>query len=184
MDKDHLLALWVANFERLTQALEGVPQEALAETFDQALVQRLNLSAGVHPWNVKALCAFLTAWDGEILRRIKYLTGSLFYEPADWHDLAYWTDWGVKQIEIKQVMPVQGVLVDMIGTRQRLLSQLADLNDFHFEHWLAADPQASQPYYPDYVTKIESWRREWEARRPLQNSLKKWWQRFKNRHSD
>jgi hypothetical protein len=164
MDKEALLALYAANLERLTRALEGIPREDLA---------RLGLVGG---WSVKEVCAFLTAWDGEILRRIDYLTGASFKEPHDYHDSAYWTDWGQKQVEIKRVMAVQGILVDLVGTRQRLLSRLADLNDFQFERWLEADPQATQPYYGDYLAKIEAWRAEWEQQRPAQNGLKKLWE--------
>ena len=181
MDKETLLALWVANFERLTQALEGVPQEALTERFDQDLVQALDLPDEVDHWSIKAICALLTAWDGEILRRLKYQTGELFDEPQDWQDVAYWTAWGFKQLEIKRVMSMQGVLVDMIGTRQRLLSQLADLNDFQFDRWLEADPQATQAYYIDYVTKVEHWRQVRESRRPPENRLRGLWNVVKAR---
>jgi hypothetical protein len=183
MDKETLLALWVANFERLTQALEGVPQEDLAETFDHTLVQALDLPAEVDPWSVKAICALLTAWDGEILRRLNYQIGALFYEPHDWHDSTYWSAWGFKQLEIKQVRSMQGVLVDMVGTRQRLLGQLAELNDFQFDHWLEADPQAKQAYYIDYVSKIERWRQVWENR-PPESRLKKLWRNVKRRFGD
>lgn len=167
MNKETLLARLMANSQALAQALEGVPHDELEKP--GAIGQR----------SIKEVCALLTAWDGEALRRIDYITGRCLEPPHDVDDSAYWNNWAEMQVAIKRTMPVRGVLVDMIGTRQRLLTRLAELSDFHIERWLKQDPQATQPYFTDYLAQIQTWRTTWDKAHPAPGGLKKLWQSVK-----
>lgn len=172
MNKALLLQKLTTDWADLTTLLEGVPHEA----FDQVLVEGQS--------SVKEICAFLTAWDGEALRRLHFFTGQRFEPISHLDDVDYWQRWGEKQVAIKQIMSPQGVMIDMIGTRQRLLSQIAEAPDFHIERWLEADSQAIQPYFEDYLAQVKSWRAAWDKANPPATGLKKWWQmvqaKFKN----
>lgn len=172
MDKDALLQKLTTDWARLTAVLEGVPHEA----FDQVMVTGQN--------SVKEICAFLTAWDGEALRRLHFFTGQRFEPPHNLYDVEHWQNWEKEQVAIKQVMSPQGVMIDMIGTRQRLLSQIAEAPDFHIERWLEADPQATQPYFENYLAQVAKWRVTWDEANPPATGIKKWWQtlqtKFKN----
>jgi len=163
MDKERLLAHLTSRWQALTQALEGVPHEEFEHVWEPG------------QWSVKEICAFLTAWDGEVLRRIDFVTGKHFTPSHDPDDTAYWEAWGKKQVEIKSVMPPQGVLIDMVGTRQRLLSRVAELNDFQLERWITEDPQATQPYYARYLALIQAWRAAWDEANPPPKGLRKVW---------
>lgn len=167
MDKETLLAELTTSWEIFMQALEGVPHEELERP------------ASPGGWSVKEICAFLTAWDGEALRRIEFISGTRPRPPHDPHDHAYWDVWSQKQVEIKSIMSVQGILVDMVGTRQRFLTRVAELSDVHFQRWLAEDPQATQPYYAHYLQQVQSWRVRWEQARPSAKGLKKVWPTLK-----
>ena len=169
MDKDTLLAQMIENWQALTHALEGVPHEDL------------EVSGNSGESSVKALCAYLTAWDGEALRRIDIVTGNRFGPLHDPYDENYWETWAKKQVEIKRIMAMQGIMVDMVGTRQRLLSRVAELEDFHFARWLADDPQATQPYYPQCLSQIQAWRAAWDVANPPPTGLKRIWKDFKSK---
>lgn len=167
MDKETLLAELTTNWETFMQTLEGVPQGELERP------------ASPGRRNMKEICAFLTAWDGEALRRIDFITGTRPRPPHDPYDRAYWDVWTQKQVEIKSIMSVQGILVDMVGTRQRLLTRVAELSDVHFQRWLAEDPQATQPYYAQYLRQAQTWRAAWEQAYPTVKGLNKVWQSLK-----
>ena len=167
MDKEALLLLLTGYSEALMPILEGVPHEAL------------ELPQAVDTWSVKNVCAYFTTWDGEALRRIDFFSGQRFEPPHNLHDEAYWLAWVEKQLAIKGVMSVQGTLVDMIGTRQRLLTRLSDLSDFHLVRWLVEDPQATQPYFPPLIAKLKQWRATWDEANPPSIGLKKWWQNWR-----
>lgn len=169
MDKDTLLTQMIENWQALTQAMEGVPLEDF------------EVSGNSGEPTVKALCAYLTAWDGEALRRIDIVTGNRFALLHDPYDTDYWETWAQKQVEIKRVMAMQGIMVDMVGTRQRLLSRVADLEDFHFARWLADDPQAIQPHYGQYLAKIQAWRAAWDIDNPPPTGLTRIWHAFKSK---
>ena len=172
MDSDTLLAHFARRWEALTQTLEGVPHQDF-EDFRRPGQPTIP--------TIKEICALLTAWDGEALRRIDFITGLRFEAPHDWHDTSYWETWSQRQIEVKAVMPPQGILVDMVGTRQRLLSCIADLTDYQLERWLAEDPQATQPYYDEYLQEIKHWRVAWDEAHPPPQGVKKVWQSLQNR---
>ena len=171
MDKAALLSKLTADWSRFAALLEGVPQA----DFDLGLVER-------QP-TIKEICAFLTAWDGEALRRLDYFRGQRLAAPEDLYNEGYWAQWAEKQVAIKLVMSSQGMMVDMIGTRQRLLSQLSETPDFHVERWLAADPQASQPYFDQYLAQASQWRTRWDELNPPLTGLKKWWQTLRTSSS-
>ena len=154
MDKETLLTLFMTRSERLTQILDGVPHVEFERP------------GAIGSRSIKEVCALLTAWDGEAMRRIDYVTGHRLDPPHDLHDSPYWDIWLERQVAVKRVMPVRGVLVDMVGTRQRLLTRLADLDNFHVERWLAIDPQATQPYFQDYLVQAQTWRIIWNETHP------------------
>lgn len=169
MDKETLLARFVAHSEAFTQALDGIPHEA----FETPGV--------VNGRSLKEVCALLTAWDGEALRRVDFVTGRRLEPPHNPHDTIYWETWLRRQIEVKCIMSTSGVLVDMIGTRQRLLARLAELSDFQIERWLAQDPQAMQPHFAEYLREVQAWRASWDAAHPPPRGLKKLWQGLRRR---
>lgn len=167
MDKETLLTELTTSWETFRQTLEDVPHEELERP------------ASPDGWSVKEICAFLTAWDGEALRRIDFISGTRPMPRHNPHDRVYWDAWSQKQVEIKSIMSVQGILVDMVGTRQRLLTHVAELSDVHFQRWLAEDPQATQPYYAQYLQQVQTWRARWEQAHPSAKGLKKVWQSLK-----
>ncbi len=136
-------------FERLTKALEGVSPEAL------------DAAEMIEGKSIKEICCLLTAWDGERMRRVRVVTGESFQFPHDPYDQDYWSQWEQQQVEVKKVMSPQGVMVDLVGTHQRLVSQITELNDFYFTQWIESDPQAVNTLYAHYIPKIEAWRQIW-----------------------
>jgi len=169
MDKDALLVRLAANTQALANALANVPPQMIEEP------------GVIGERSIKEVCALLTAWDGEALRRIDITTGKQSTPTQPLNDGQYWAGWAEKQIAIKCVMPVQGILVDLIGTRQRLLSRVAELNQFQIERWFDFDPQATQPHFDQYLAQILAWRAGWDETNPTPTRLKKWWQGLKQR---
>ncbi len=170
-DKETLLATMASNWKRLAKALDGVPHEVLEDA---------TLAEGR---TIKAVCCLLTAWDGESMRRIEFVTGEQFNPPHSPHDTAYWDRWTQNQIETKSIMSMRGVMVDMVGTHQRLLARLDELNDFHFYRWLEEDPQAGAPLYEKYLSQIETWRAAWDIAHPPEKGIRKFLQQFKQKFS-
>jgi hypothetical protein len=169
LDKESLLLKLSSDLEALTGLLTDIPPEAL-ET-PQAV--------GNH--SVKQTCALFAAWDGECIRRIDFVTGQRVQPPHDPNDTTYWQAWEQTQIGIKDIMPVRGVIVDMVSVRQRLISKVTDLNDFYFERWLEEDPQASQAHYTEALPQIQAWRSHWDELHPPAKGLRKWWQIIKQK---
>ncbi|MEM7033879.1 MAG: hypothetical protein AAF629_30335 [Chloroflexota bacterium] len=168
MDKETLQIYLANNWSKLMTQLEGVPHDDF-ETYPPD-----------GDWSVKEICAFLTAWDGEALRRLDFYTGQTFTPPHDLQDADYWQQWGADQVKIKAIMSAQGVLIDMIGTRQRLLSRLEDVPDFYVERWLADDPHALQPYFDAYFNQVKQWREAWNEAHPPARGIKRIWQKLRS----
>ncbi len=154
MDKKTLLRNMQLDWQRLVSAVEGVPHDEL---------EHVTLADGR---SIKAACGLLTAWDGETMRRIRFATGERSEPPHDPHDGEYWSAWAARQIEIKSVMPIRGVMIDMIGTRRRLLELIESLDETQFDHWLATDPHAGSPRFAETASLVEQWRETWNAAHP------------------
>ncbi len=154
MDKKTLLHDMQLNWQRLVSAVEGVPHDELEHAI---------LADGR---SIKAACGLLTAWDGETMRRIRFAIGERTKPPHNPLDDEYWSAWAARQIEIKSVMPIRGVMIDMIGTRRRLLELIETLDDAQFERWLATDPHAGSPRFAKTASLVEQWRQTWNAVQP------------------
>ncbi len=154
MNKKTLLRDMQIHWQRLVSAVEGVPHDRLEHAI---------LADGR---SIKAACAVLTAWDGETMRRIRFATGERTEPPHDPLDDDYWHAWADRQIEVKSVMPVRGVMIDMIGTRRRLLELIESLDESQFERWLATDPHAGASRFAETATLVEQWRETWNTTQP------------------
>jgi len=154
VDKKTMLHDMQRNWQRLVSAVEGVPHDEL---------EHAALSNGR---SIKAACGLLTAWDGEAMRRIRFAIGERTTPPHDPLDADYWTAWAERQIEVKNVMPIRGVMIDMIGTRRRLLELIESLDDAQFQRWIASDPHAGATQFAETATLVEQWRETWNTTRP------------------
>lgn len=159
MGKKELLKQMNRQWKRLSSAVEGVPDEALEAV------------ALPDDRTIKAACCAFTAWDGEMMRRIGVARGER--EPAhDPHDAVYWTAWEDQQISVKSIMPMRGVLVDMVGTRRRLLTLIESLDDETIMRWIGFDPRADGTAFEICLREIEVWREQWNTDHPTG------WRRF------
>ncbi len=151
VDKKTLLDKMQFDWQRLVSAVEGVPHDAL---------ERAKLENGR---SIKAACCLLTAWDGETMRRIRFATDDRAEPPHDPREAQFWSTWEQKQIEVKSIMPMRGVMIDMIGTRRRLLEKIRALDDTQFGQWLAADPHAGSPQFAEVAAMVQAWRETWNG---------------------
>lgn len=174
MQTESFTLLLNQNLQDLTNLLEGVPHPVL-----EAAV--LPAQANDPAQTVKQACCLLTAWDGEMLRRLHYITGQRL-EPVNPVNTVDWSAWASQQVSVKQVMTMRGTLVDLVGTRQRLIAQVVELADYQFERWFPTIPQAAVLAYDHYLPLIATWRQQWSPPEPepvgggwIQN-FKLWWQ--------
>ncbi|MEM7343814.1 MAG: DinB family protein [Chloroflexota bacterium] len=150
IEKEALLEQLQQQRKALFTLIDDVPEEVLA------------LPNVVDTWSVLDMLAHLTAWDGEALRRLMFVTGESYQSPHDVHDEAYWREWGQKQVELKRVMGARGIKVDMAGTWVRLLARINELERFHYSRWLELNPQLMDSSNLDYIEPLQAWRDEWE----------------------
>lgn len=143
---------------------------ALLKTIDGLPTKALNLPDAVGSWSVTQLLAYLTAWDGERLRRAAFAGRESARPPHDVTDLAYWRAWVEGQIKVKQVMATRGIKVDLAGTWIRLLAALEALEPAEFARWLDLDRPGPAGPEPELTEQLRVWRGRWERSRP-------WWQR-------
>lgn len=160
--KDELLAQLQSERQQLFKLLDDVPDEAWL------------MPGGVGEWRVIDVVAYITAWDGERLRRIAYATGESFQPPHDVNDTAYWQAWSEKQVEIKRVMGPRGIKVDLVGTWVRLLAQLEALSPAEYARWLALDPPLQQEQHGEQIRQLQIWREQWER-------CLSWWQKLRRK---
>lgn len=157
--------------QTLTQLLDGVPDNALEE------------AGAIRSQSIKEICCELTAWDGESLRRLQFAIGQSFSPPHDPHDTVYWQSWIENQKQIKRVMPIRGVLVDLVSTRQRLIAAVAELNDFQFDRWEEIDPLVQNSVYLQIVPQLTTWRNHRQSPPNKSSILSKLRQLFKRNAS-
>lgn len=161
--KEELLAQLQADRQLLLDALEGVPDEALAGR------------AAVGEWSAMDVLAYVTAWDGESLRRIAFAAGESGRRPHDVGDEAYWRAWSQKQVELKRLMGPRGVKVDMASTWTRLLARVEAMSGAELARWAEVDPHFAQRRYDrEYAPALRAWRERWERSLP-------WWRRLRRK---
>jgi len=153
-DKDVILTAMTKTWQQLAALLDGVPLEEIAAE---------PLANGQ---SIKTACSALTAWDGEALRRIDFVTGHRLQPPHNPLDDDYWQAWLARQIAVKTIMAMRGILVDMVGTRQRLLARVAGMDAFHVSRWLDFDPLAVKSPWDAYLPLFAEWRAAWDAAHP------------------
>jgi hypothetical protein len=163
--KEELLARLKADRAALLNTIEGVP--------DQVLV----VPGAAGTWSAMDVLAHITAWDGETLRRIAFATGQGGRPPHDVEDDAYWLAWNEKQVEIKRIMGVRGVKVDMAGTWVRLLARIEELSAREYARWAEVDPYFFRERHDlEHAEQLRAWRKTWERSLP-------WWQRLRRKFS-
>ena len=159
MTKDELLVQIQRDRHALLKTLDGVPDEAFAQP---AVGESLS---------VVELLAEITAWDGEMLRRIAFAKGDSSQPPHDVTDESYWQAWSEQQVALKQIMGPRGIKVDLAGTWVRLLSRIEALSPLDYAHWLEIDPYVQQRRDLERTAQLRQWRIAWEQSLP-------WWQKL------
>ena len=156
--KEPLLAALKAERHSLLTTLDDVPNEVLTRP------------GAVDRWSALDVLAYVTAQDGEMLRRIAFATGQTTRRPHDVDDEAYWSAWAEQQVQMKRVMGPRGVKVDMAGTWVRLLARIESLSPRDYARWVEIDPFVRPERDREYVELLQRWRKRWEGSLP-------WWQR-------
>ncbi len=160
ISRNDLLARLQADRQQLINAIEGVPEEALAQP------------GAADTWSALDVLAYLTARDGETLRRIAFAAGEQTQPPHDVDDTAYWTTWYEKQVDTKRVLGPRGIKVDMAGTWAHLIVKIESLSSMDYARWIEIDPNFFQERVNlDYARRLEAWRAQWERSLP-------WWTRL------
>jgi hypothetical protein len=157
--KEDYLAQLQANRLALLQTIDDLPEAAL------------RLPSAVGAWSVTEVLAYLTAWDGERLRRAAFAGRESARPPHDVTDQAYWRAWVEGQIKIKQVMAPRGIKVDLAGTWIRLLAALEALEPAEFARWLDLDQPGPAGPEAELAEQLRAWRGRWERSLP-------WWRRW------
>lgn len=173
--KEILLAQLQAERQALLSTLEDMPDEVLT------------ISGVVGQWSALDVLAWVTAWDGEALRRIAFATGQTARQPHDVDDEAYWSAWGEEQIKMKRVMGPTGVKVDLAGTWVRLLARIESLSPLDYARWVEIDSHLRPGRDREFAEHLQRWREQWERSLPwwlrLKRRLVKWWRtRFTDHH--
>lgn len=166
IDRAELMVRLNADRQALLDAIEGVPDQALA------------MPGAVGTWSAMEVLAHITAWDGETLRRIAFATRQSTRPPHNVDDEAYWLAWNEKQVEIKQIMGPRGVKVDMASTWVRLLARIEALSLMDLVRWAEVDPYFFQERHDlEHAHQLRVWREGWERSLP-------WWQRLRRKISE
>jgi hypothetical protein len=163
IDQAALLARLQADRQAVFRAIEGVPDQFLIWT---------GPDSGPPPLDI---LAYITAWDGETLRRIAYASGQSSHRPYDVSNKSYWEAWSRKQVEMKRLLGPRGIKVDLAGTWARLVTRLESLTPAEYTRWLEFDPRLATER-PDlaHAEQLQRWRVAWERSLP-------WWQRLRRR---
>lgn len=150
-----------ADREALLEAIKGLPDDALT------------MPGVLGIWSAMDVLAHITSWDGETLRRIAFATGESVRAPHDVDDETYWLDWNERQVEIKRIMGVRGVKVDMASTWLLLLARIERLSTLDYARWAEVDPHFFEERHDlEHAQQLRAWRARWEQSLP-------WWQRLR-----
>ncbi len=166
------------NKEEFLRQLQQTRQVLLSQLDD---VPEADLTAGgvIGEWSLLDVLAYLTAWDGELLRRIAFASGE-GRAPHPVNDDDYWQAWTEKQLKIKRIMGSRGIKTDLAGTWVRLLANLEMLHPTEYDRLLTVLPPNYLAQQETYLKDLQQWRLTWEQNQSwwwqMQQRVKRWYE--------